>query len=123
MNNLGSVFKTLAGLVIIAVIAFGADKLMFGKYRYEGADEAGYEYPEKVREEVMERCTQSFRKFLNVTDNDIHNLCSCYLDSLENNYSFKEFDKRFRDRLMQYQGLQIEGLLHGCARENGLHVN
>ena len=123
MNNLMGFAKTLAGLVLFAIIVFIADKWMFGKYDYEGADEPGYSYPDEIREEVMDRCTKSFRKFLNVTESDVENLCSCYLDSLENNHSFKEFDKRFRDRLMQYQGLKIERLLHKCAQKNGMRIN
>jgi hypothetical protein len=123
MENWTGLVKTVLGLALLAGFIFFGNKLLYGKYEYEGADEPGYSYPDTVREEVMDNCTSSFRKFLNATDSDVENLCACYLDSLEDNYSFKEFDKRFRDRLMQYQGQDNERLLHKCAQRNGLRIN
>lgn len=123
MDNWMGLVKTVLGLALLAGFIFLGNKFLFGKYEYEGADEPGYSYPDNVREEVMDNCTKSFRKFLNATDSDVENLCSCYLDSLEDNFSFKEFDKRFRGRLMQYQGQDNERLLHKCAQRNGLRIN
>ena len=123
MDKWMTVVKTLFGVAGILILIVAVDKLMFGKYDYEGADEAGYYYPDEVRTEVVERCNKSFRKLLSVTDEDVDRLCTCYLESLEENYSFEEFDKKLRARLMEYHGLKIERLLHKCAQENDLRIN
>jgi len=123
MEKWATVIKTLLGIAGIFILVMGADKFMFGKYDYEGADEPGYTYPEEVRTEVVDRCNKSFRKLFSVTEEQVESLCTCYLESLEERYSFEEFDKKLRDRLMDYRGLKIERLLHKCAQQNGLRIN
>lgn len=125
MENLQNIVKAVLGLAGLGVIAFALYYMTEGQYKYEGADDPDYYYPDAVREEAMEKCTTSFRqfsKFDNITQTDLDTLCSCYLESLEDAYSFKEYDGSIRRRLMEFQGTPRERLIHRCAEENGLRI-
>ena len=124
------IIKTVAALVVLVIATGVGIHLYESKYmqnNYEGADEAGYYYPDEVREVFLSECKRKFGMELkksraSIPENDSERLCECFLDELENRVSYKEFENKYLKAMTRsddHLPPKIEKALESCINQLG----
>ncbi len=126
--------------VIITIILLGFGYYWYQmnvvRYQYEGAETSGYYFPDEVRNDISSACLEAFQQkketllpFMKdrISDSQIENICSCFLDELEETYSYKEFDKKYlrklliidaRAKFMGQTPQEFKSIMNSCAQKS-----
>jgi predicted Zn finger-like uncharacterized protein len=122
------VIKIAASLVLLVIAAGVGIYVYENKYTestYAGADEAGYYYPDEVRESFLFGCKKGFENEVkksraSVPDGYIERLCECVLGEFEDRFSYEEFENKYAKaaaRSTDHPPPELEDALESCVNQ------
>jgi len=99
----------------------------YAKNNYAGADEPGYYYPDKVREDFIIGCKKGFVKELkksktSIPEDDLERLCECFLGEFEDRFSYEEFENKYAKSTAQsnvHIPDEIKDAIETCVKQQG----